>query len=126
MSTNHPSLGPHEGIELELMLANKKDLSLFYTDSEIPKDFFPLFKAKKLFFRTISFPNALLHNENYMDFKMHIISKNENCLKADRLEHLLKISFRPGQSIIEIEREIGELLGYEKHDIDFYINHRYH
>ncbi|GAB3041249.1 hypothetical protein GCM10027155_01640 [Acinetobacter apis] len=28
--TQHPSLGPHEGKELELMLQGQKDLALFY------------------------------------------------------------------------------------------------
>ncbi len=41
MANKHPSLGPHEGKELELMLAGEKPLALYFSFYPIPAEFEP-------------------------------------------------------------------------------------
>jgi hypothetical protein len=48
MNKDSPSIGPHEGIELKLML-NGGNLALFYSDYEIPDEFHKHIENKKIF-----------------------------------------------------------------------------
>lgn len=116
----HPSLGPHEGKELELMLENKKELSLFYTDSLIPDDFIPYIKKGRFFCKT--FKHELFINNKKVDFEYYIISQKEKDPNVYRLAEILgktlNSKFSPN-----LEREIGVLLGYDSVDIEYYINH---
>lgn len=116
----HPSLGPHEGKELELMLENKKELSLFYTDSLIPDEFIPYIEKGQFFCKTFKY-ELFINNKN-VDFEYYIISqeeKNPNIYKlAEILGKTLNSKFSP-----DLEREIGFLLGYDSVDIEYYISH---
>ncbi|WP_293743485.1 hypothetical protein [uncultured Acinetobacter sp.] len=117
---HHPSLGPHEGKELELMLQNKKELSLFYTDSEIPEAFLPYIKKGRFYCKVLK--HKLFVKDEYVDFEFYIISQEPNTPNVYKLSKALgeslKVKFSP-----DLEREIGLLLGYNDSDIEYYIQH---
>ncbi|WP_077550333.1 hemocin immunity protein [Rodentibacter genomosp. 2] len=108
-------LGPHEGRELELMLNHQKDLALFYTDYEIPEDFYPYLENKTFQLKTINLKRRAL---GYIAY--YLIYRPEHIKKAEALISVLKSydKFDP-----DLERKIGKLLGYSNDDIEFYINH---
>lgn len=108
-------LGPHEGMELELMLKNKKNISLFYSDSEIPDDFIPFLNKKIFKLKTIN-----LKDKNKKIFSYYIIYKPSFSIDAKKLEKTLISSFK--NPTIEKERIIGKILGYKDEDINFYID----
>lgn len=102
-------LGPHEGIELELMLKREKNIALFYSGSEMPLEFNDLIKNK--FFNKIT---VVLKSK---DIEYNIIYNPLYYHEAKRLQSIIKSDYYN----LEIEREIGEILGYSTEDIDFYI-----
>lgn len=103
-----PKIGPHEGIELELMLQGKKQVAMFY-DGIIPDEMLPY--IKRHYFSTIEKyycpPNGFYT----------IVFREEHCQQAERLSNLLDMpGFDP-----EREREIGKIFGYAPEDIEFFI-----
>lgn len=119
--THHPSLGPHEGKELELMLQGKKGLALFYTDYEIPEEFAPYLQEQTIFCKKLIFQHHFMSKD--IVFEMFILSKIPESTQVLRLAELLKISQTSPRFIPEIEREIGMLLGYAHNDVEYYIQH---
>lgn len=120
MNKDSPTIGPHEGIELKLMLEGKKNLALFYSDYEIPEEFHKRIEQKALFLNTVKIKTRL--NGAFIDF--FIISKarnDENVLKLASLirKSLSEIEFNP-----EVERGIGRLLGYRELDIEYFIKRK--
>lgn len=111
-------LGPHEGKELELMLNNEKNIAIFYSDYGIPKSFLPYLENNIFKLLTINLNDGLIGLFSY-----YIIYKDEYSNDVNRLVDLLKNGF--GTFNPEIEREIGQLLGYNSDDVEFYINHCY-
>ena len=105
-------IGPHEGKELEFMLNGKKNIALFYSDYNIPDEFLP-FLDKKIF----ELKEVNLANE----FVYYIIYKAEYINDINILISLLKNSF--GGFYPDLERKIGQLLGYDNDDIEFSIKH---
>jgi hypothetical protein len=116
----HPSLGPHEGKELELMLKNKKELALFYTGSEVPEEFDPYLRNGIL--HCYTFKYDLTVNSKVHEFADYIISNAIDNPKVFRLANLLERT-RAEKFSPELEKEIGQLLGYNEEDIDYYIQH---
>lgn len=108
-------LGPHEGRELELMLNHQKEIALFYTDSEVPEDFFPYLEDKTFQLKTINLKTSL------GDFSYYLIYRPEHIKKAEELSSVLLKSYDKFDP--DLERKIGKLLGYSDDDIEFYINH---
>lgn len=108
-------IGPHEGKELALMLNHQKDLALFYTDYEIPEDFFPYLDNKTFHLKTINLKNSL------GDFSYYLIYRQEHIKKAETLTSVLRKSYDKFDP--DLEREIGRLLGYAQDDIEYHINH---
>lgn len=119
--TQHPSLGPHEGKELELMLQGQKDLALFYTGSDIPKEFIPYIQDQVIFSKKLTFNHVFMGQDTI--FEMFILSENPNSNQVFRLAELLHLSHTPPQFIPEVEREIGLLLGYAHEDVEYFIQH---
>lgn len=116
----HPSLGPHEHKELELMLANKKPLALFYTDSEIPEEFTPYLESGRL--HCTQFTHDFLFKGEPRESVYYVISHAPNTPNVQRLIEVIKMTFSVGFST-PLEREIGQLLGYDDTDIEYYIQH---
>ncbi|ESK40686.1 hypothetical protein P256_01141 [Acinetobacter nectaris CIP 110549] len=119
----HPSLGPHEGKELELMLQNKKELALFYTDSEVPDAFKPYLKSGRLHCKTIKYDLFLKGLDGKMYQVIHYIisqqPESKNVLRfVEVLAEIKQKGFCPN-----LEREVGRLLGYDDKDIEYYIQH---
>ncbi|MBF7689878.1 hypothetical protein [Acinetobacter pollinis] len=119
----HPSLGPHEGNELELMLQNKKELAFFYTGSEIPDAFNPYLKTGRLHCKTIKYDRFLQGLDGEMYQVIHyIISQQPESKSGLRLAAVLAEIMQKG-FCPDLEREIGRLLGYDHEDIEYYIQH---
>ena len=49
MAKKHPSIRPHEGKELELMLSGEKPLALYFSFYPIPEEFEPYLASGQLF-----------------------------------------------------------------------------
>ncbi|SDB98826.1 hypothetical protein [Acinetobacter boissieri] len=114
----HPSLGPHEYKELSLMLANKKPLALFYTDSEMPEEFTPHLASGRL--HCTQFARQFMFKDEPHEIVYSIISHAPNTPNVQRLIEVIKMTFTVGFSV-PLEREIGQLLGYDDADIEYYI-----
>lgn len=113
-----PSIGPHEGIELELMLDNKKKIALFYSDYEIPAEFNPYINNKKFLLKKMTTETRL----KGVNIDFYIIYQSECEKDVDELIVFLKESILSNEFNTNAERNIGRLLGYSEHDIEFYIN----
>ena len=113
-------IGPHEGKELALMLANQKPLAYFYTDSEIPDEFEPYFKSGRLYCTTV--PGEFLFEGKKVALERYVISHQPNTSDVVRFIEILKVQDKVGWQE-DLEREIGQLLGYTQADIDCYIEH---
>ncbi|WP_424406737.1 hypothetical protein [Pasteurella sp. PK-2025] len=112
-------IGPHEGKELELMLARKKSIALFGLDLDMPEEFEPYIQQGV--FLTLELPRFVSVNGKQVLIGHRIIVYPEYLPQAYLLVkylHLARASFVP-----EYEREIGRLLGYEEQDIAYYIQH---
>lgn len=117
--TIHPSIGPHEGKELFLMLENKKEIALFYSDSEIPVEFNHYIESNRFFLKTVSIEVQI--KRFTIDF---FIIYQKNCdEKVEKLVYYIKESINSKKFDPYIERNIGRLLGYSENDINFYIEH---
>ncbi|OOF69741.1 hemocin immunity protein [Rodentibacter caecimuris] len=98
------------------MLNHQKEIALFYTDSEVPEDFFPYLENKTFELKEIKLKDKLLG-----DFSYYLIYRLENVANAERLASILRQNFCKFNP--DLERKIGKLLGYSDDDIEFYINH---
>lgn len=112
-----PTLGPHEGRELELLLSGEKPIALFY--EEVPDEFLSHLNSDNLKKIMKTFP--IQHANKTITFCL--IYKNApkphlNELLSILEQSLLQKGFQP-----TIERRIGQLLGYRKIDIEYYLNH---
>ncbi|WP_445114591.1 hemin receptor [Acinetobacter sp. WZC-1] len=120
MNQANPSIGPHEGIELKLMLDGKKNLALFYSDYEIPNEFHKYIENKELFLNKFQFQTKF--KNLFIDF--FIISKIGNDENIFKLSNLIKRSIEESEFNPEIERSIGRLLGYQEVDIEHFIHQK--
>ncbi|MDO4435827.1 MAG: hypothetical protein Q4B71_05345 [Cardiobacteriaceae bacterium] len=103
---------PHNSIELPLLLSGQKDVAYFY--SEIP----PYFVRGLLKENTSNI--HLLETQNP---EVYIFYREGQKDKALRLEQLIVQHFATREHILEVEREIGLLLGYSPEDVEFYLDY---
>ena len=105
-------IGPHEGQELELMLAGSKNLALF-EQGLMPDGFSEPVEAG--IFGVLKF--YPLPNVGYYGLIVYVQGSLE---KAERLRDLIVSSVGKGFQE-HIEREIGKLLGYSDAAVDAYV-----
>ena len=104
-----PRLSPHNLAELDLMLAGKKNVSYFFM--EIPPEFLIGYKYN----REIEFYDFA---EDPCVYIFYLVGHRKSAI---RLEQLIKEPRKTKELNEAVEREIGEILGYSKEEIDFYI-----
>jgi hypothetical protein len=119
-------LGPHEGRELELMLAGRKPLSLFSFEAGIQREIFPesqfdLQVAEGRFvkdFRLVTFVSEGL--ETSMKNILYATASEAWRIPAMWVVQDIYHSMLPGWRP-DLERVIGSLLGYERNDVEMFI-----
>ena len=125
----HPLLGPHEGRELELMLKGEKPTAMFYyivnQEEHIFSDVFTAFQPHvdlgHFIKREKTFDDGK-YQTRYIFYSLPGYEKN-----IERLIEIKNYTNDPtrDRSIplpIELVRETGELLGYPKEAIDYFVN----
>lgn len=106
-----PTVGPHEGKELALMLSGRKNVALFCEADFLPNGFLPYIQNKTFLTLEIEWRNTL------PQLKGMIVYRPTDEPQALRLSALVQCSgFNP-----DIEREIGHILGYRDIDIEYFI-----
>ncbi|MBC8267496.1 MAG: hypothetical protein H8E36_01990 [Rhodospirillaceae bacterium] len=120
-----PGIGPHEGKELELMLAGEKPVAMFSDvippSFELPEqDFAPYVADGKLIMRDIVV-TASQTGSHDMRFLFYALPEEQW-----RIERLIEIHRAIHQhdepSTHELETEIGQLLGYKDQDIQIFLD----
>lgn len=111
-------VGPHEGREFALFATGEKHLILFFSDG-LPDNVLPLaqsvgalewvFNAGKLFPDSeIELIGYIYYRDGYQEQAAHLAS-------------LVLATLNKSANPIQLERDIGRLLGYSEADIDAYI-----
>ena len=119
-------IGPHEGRELELMLAGKKPLAMFYEAVVLPvSDFYP----KEDFMPHVEAGTFIRRDEIYPSRHSDIPAHNVYyalAREAWRLEEIHQLQaglFIDGKPwTAEDDRKIGQLLGYSESEIEAWLN----
>lgn len=117
-------IGPHEGRELELMLAGKKPLAMFHDD--IPDDMEPpevsfdfYVKKGRLVKQEIVLP---ISPQTESTLRYYFFSLPGEEWRMARLIEIQRGFFEDGvQTTPELEIEIGRLLGYDDTDVQAFI-----
>lgn len=117
-------IGPHEGRELELMLAGIKPLAMFNDD--IPEDmeapeisFDPYVSEGRFIKQEITLP-ILTSNGSCLRYYFYVLPGEE--WRLLRIIEIQRGFFEGGvQTTQELETEIGRLLGYDEADIETFI-----
>ncbi|MEQ1311283.1 hemin receptor [Acinetobacter sp. XH1639] len=114
-----PMLGPHESRELELLLSGEKPIAFFYEG--LPDEFLPYLESGILKSRTKTTTTRLpnIQIENILIYKDVAIEQ------VDELISVIELSLNQPKAgfVPELERRIGQLLGYREEDIEFYLQH---
>lgn len=120
-----PGIGPHEGRELELMLAGRKPLAMFYDavppTVDLPEaDFAPHVAAGRIVMREEIYKSARTGNATrYLYYALP-----QEAWRIDAL-HSMQSGFYAGRPATdEDDTEIGRLLGYSETDIKAFIEWR--
>ena len=119
-------IGPHEGRELELMLAGKKPAAMFNED--LPEGF----TMPDVLFAPYVESGRVITKEIMISFSKHpqlalryfffAIPGEE--WRMDRLIEIHRLIHEQGSPTTrELETEIGQLLGYQGRDIQAYLDH---
>jgi hypothetical protein len=120
-----PGIGPHEGRELELMLAGEKPLAMFYdavpATIDLPEaDFAPHVTAGRIVMREEIYKAA--RTGNATRYVYYALPKE--VWRIDAL-HAMQSGFYAGHPATdEDDIEIGRLLGYSEADIQCFIRWR--
>ncbi len=126
MDTDLPAgIGPHEGRELELMLAGEKPLAMFNDDlpegMEPPEVAFDPYVAQGRFVKGEVVVPASTFQGGRLRYYMYALQGEE--WRIDRLIEIQRGFFEDGvQTTPTLETEIGRLLGYNDADIQIYVN----
>jgi hypothetical protein len=121
-----PFVGPHEGRELELMLAAKKHLSMFSFEVGIEREIFPerqfdLHVAEGLFVKDVRVEKFILEGiENSMQSILYATVSEAWRISAMRMIQDIYYSMGPGWRP-DLERVIGSLLGYDRNDVELFV-----
>jgi hypothetical protein len=120
-------VSPHDGRELELMLAGKKHLSMFTIEDNVeyedyPDKRFDAFTLEGRFVRDVRVEKFMLVNGVEMSAR-RILYATAN--EAWRIPAMLMIqdiyaTLIPGRRP-DLERAIGWLLGYDRSDIELFV-----
>ncbi|HCJ6432739.1 hemin receptor [Acinetobacter baumannii] len=111
-------LGPHEGQELELLLSGHKSIALFY-------DLLPTEFVKHLEQGSLSMLSKDIETSLSLPFSIMLIYKDASLADLNELMLCIENSLKATQleEHLELNRRIGQLLGYSTQDIEFYIQH---
>ena len=117
-------IGPHEGKELELMLAGEKPAAMFSDvippSFDFPEDLFAAYVVNGTIVRrdvVITVPVPDRHDMRYLFYAL----PGEEW-RIDRLEEIHRaLHQRNEPTSTELETETGQLLGYEDRDIQTYL-----
>lgn len=89
----------------------------FFPNTELPLEFFPYFESGRLLIKQRQFLSRKGHS-----IDISLIYVEGETLKILAVENSIEKSLQQGY-VEQIERRIGELLGYSQVDIDCYIAH---
>ena len=111
-------LGPHEGQELELLLSGKKPIAYFY-------ELLPIEFIKHLEQGSLSMISKDIETSLSLPFSIMLIYKDASLADLNELMLCIEKSLKETQleDRLELDRRIGQLLGYSTQDIEFYIQH---
>lgn len=118
-------IGPHEGRELELMLAGKKPLAMFNDDwpkeMEPPEIVFDPYVALGRFVKHETFVPSTAYKGGQLRYYYYALPGEEW-----RIDRMIEIQRRITELCLpttpELETETGQLLGYDEADIEVFVN----
>ena len=118
MTESLGKLGPHEGQELELLLSGKKPIAYFY-------ELLPIEFIKHLEQGSLSMISKDIETSLSLPFSIMLIYKDTSLADLNELMLCIEKSLKETQleDRLELDRRIGQLLGYSTQDIEFYIQH---
>lgn len=118
MTESLGKLGPHEGQELELLLSGHKSIALFY-------ELLPIEFIKHLEQGSLSMISKDIETSLSLPFSIMLIYKDASLADLNELMLCIEKSLKETQleDRLELDRRIGQLLGYSTQDIEFYIQH---
>ncbi|HEM7759283.1 hemin receptor [Acinetobacter baumannii] len=118
MTESLGKLGPHEGQELELLLSGHKSIALFY-------ELLPIEFIKHLEQGSLSMLSKDIETSLSLPFSIMLIYKDASLADLNELMLCIEKSRKETQleDRLELDRRIGQLLGYSTQDIEFYIQH---
>jgi hypothetical protein len=118
-------VGPHEGRELELMLAGKKPLAMFSESVVVPvSDFYP----EEEFMVHVKAGTLIRHDETFqlqdLPTAIHAVyyalpSEEWRIKKMHELHLIIAHKVRPWTD--DDERTVGRLLGYSDNEVSIFI-----
>ena len=108
----------HEGQELELLLSGKKSIAYFY-------ELLPIEFIKHLEQGSLSMISKDIETSLSLPFSIMLIYKDTSLADLNELMLCIEKSLKETQleDRLELDRRIGQLLGYSTQDIEFYIQH---
>lgn len=121
-------LGPHEGRELELMLAGKKHLSRFYFEAGIEREIFPESQFDLHVANGVLVKDELI--EELISPETNEPTSARNILYATATEAWRIPAMRMVEDIYQrmepgwrpdLERMKGALLGYDRQDVEMFV-----
>lgn len=122
------AIGPHEGRELELMLARRKPLAMFTevrpieTDVVPEKEFAPYITSGQVIMRETFEPAPNVSGyEGQLLIRRVLYALPEEVWRIDAMFFLCHVYAAQGGWDEGLERMTGKLLGYESHDIETYL-----
>lgn len=117
-------IGPHDGRELELMLAGKKPLAMFNDDwpeeLEPPEVSFDPFVAEGKFIKSIVYLPVSVFNNELLRYYFYALPQ-EVWRIAKIIEIQQRLFVNKLATTPELEQETGRLLGYEDADINVFL-----
>ncbi|WP_065708845.1 hemin receptor [Acinetobacter baumannii] len=118
MTESLGKLGSHEGQELELLLSGHKSIALFY-------ELLPIEFIKHLEQGSLSMLSKDIETSLSLPFSIMLIYKDASLADLNELMLCIEKSLKETQleDRLELDRRIGQLLGYSTQDIEFYIQH---
>ena len=123
-----PDIGPHEDRELELMLAGRKPLAMFTELSPdetglIPEaEFSPYVRSGRLIVREVFEPVERLSEDSGEHFVRRVLyALPEEKWRIDAMLLVCRVATKLRRWDEGLERVTGELLGYNKRQIDAFV-----